>query len=166
MTRAQQIGVIMGLLLVAALTALRMGDPQSLKFAREATFDEYQRLAPRAFERMPVRVIDIDEASLQEFGQWPWPRDRMAALVNRLSEMGASAIAFDILFAEPDRLSPRNVVRDLPIPHSHPVMLLRVCKSLRRSFGCDERLGTTSQITIVINPTALGHPHPESTHPG
>ena len=93
MTRAQQIGVIMGLLLVAALTALRTGDPQSLKFAREATFDEYQRLAPRAFERTPARIIDIDEASLQDFGQWPWPRDRKAALVNRLSEMGASAIA-------------------------------------------------------------------------
>ncbi len=114
MTHAQQIGVIFGLLLVAALTILRASDPQSLKLAREATFDEYQRLAPRAFETMPVRVIDIDEASLRQFGQWPWPRDRMAALVDRLSEMGASAIAFDILFAEPDRLSPRNVVRDVP----------------------------------------------------
>ena len=63
---------------------------------------------------MPVRVVDIDEASLRQFGQWPWPRDRLATLVDKLSEMGASAIAFDILFAEPDRLSPRNVVRDVP----------------------------------------------------
>lgn len=113
MTHTQQIGVVIGLLLVAALTILRATDPQPLKLAREATFDEYQRMAPRAFESMPVRVVDIDEASLQQFGQWPWPRDRMAALVNKLSEMGASAIAFDILFAEPDRLSPRNVVRDV-----------------------------------------------------
>jgi adenylate cyclase len=113
MTHAQQIGVIIGLLLVAALTILRASDPQPLKLAREATFDQYQRIAPRAFENVPVRVIDIDEASLREFGQWPWPRDRMAALVNRLSEMGASAIAFDILFAEPDRMSPRTVVRDV-----------------------------------------------------
>ena len=37
----------------------------------------------------------------------------MAELVNRLSDMGAAAIAFDILFAEPDRLSPRTVVRDV-----------------------------------------------------
>ena len=114
MTRAQQIGVIMGLCIVAALTALRASDPRPLKLIRDATFDEYQRIAPRAFEDLPVRVVDIDEASLREFGQWPWPRDRMAELVNRLSDMGAAAIAFDILFAEPDRLSPRTVVRDVP----------------------------------------------------
>jgi adenylate cyclase len=114
MTRAQQAGLIIGLCLVAALTILRGTDPQSLRLAREATFDFYQRWAPRPFENMPVKVVDIDEASLRQFGQWPWPRDRLAILVDRLSEMGASAIAFDVLFAEPDRLSPRNVVRDVP----------------------------------------------------
>ncbi|MBB4188089.1 CHASE2 domain-containing protein [Sinorhizobium terangae] len=113
MTRAQQVGVIIGLAIVAALTMLRASDPPLLRLARNLTFDEYQRIKPRAYENMPVRIVDIDEASLKELGQWPWPRDRIAALVNRLSEMGASAIAFDILFAEPDRLSPRNVVRDV-----------------------------------------------------
>ncbi|TIQ99649.1 CHASE2 domain-containing protein [Mesorhizobium sp.] len=114
MTRAQLAGVILGLSLVAALTIVRASDPQPLRLAREATFDQYQRLAPRRFESMPVRVVDIDEASLQQFGQWPWPRDRMAALVEKLTELGAAAIAFDILFAEPDRLSPRTVLRDVP----------------------------------------------------
>src|SRR4051812_40111770 len=114
MTRAQQVGVIIGLSIVAAFTLLRASDPLPLRQARDATFDQYQRMAPRPFENMPVRVIDIDEASLREFGQWPWPRDRMAALVDRLSELGVAVIAFDVLFAEPDRLSPRNVLRDLP----------------------------------------------------
>ncbi len=114
MTRAQFVGVILGLLIVAALTALRAIDPPLLKQARDVTFDEYQRLAPRHFEAMPVRIVDIDEASLRELGQWPWPRDRLAVLVDRLSQMGAAAIAFDVLFAEPDRLSPRSVVRDVP----------------------------------------------------
>jgi adenylate cyclase len=112
MARARQLGVVMGLAIVAGLTVLRASDPQPLKLAREATFDEYQRFAPRPFEDLPVRVVDIDEASLRQFGQWPWPRDRMAALVDRLSEAGPAAIAFDVLFAEPDRLSPRTVVRD------------------------------------------------------
>ncbi|QPB19126.1 adenylate/guanylate cyclase domain-containing protein [Rhizobium sp. 007] len=114
MTRAQQIGVIIGLAIVAVLTLLRASDPQLLRSIRDVTFDEYQRLSPRSFEELPVRVIDIDEASLREFGQWPWPRDRLALLVDRLSEMGAAAIAFDILFAEPDRLSPRTVVGNVP----------------------------------------------------
>ncbi|TCL72610.1 adenylate/guanylate cyclase domain-containing protein [Rhizobium sp. BK251] len=113
MTRAQQVGVIIGLAVVAALTLLRASDPPLLRQARDVTFDEYQRIAPRAYENMPVRVVDIDEASLREFGQWPWPRNRIAELVERLSAMGASAIAFDILFAEPDRLSPRNVVKEI-----------------------------------------------------
>jgi adenylate cyclase len=113
MTRAQQVGVIVGLVIVAILTILRASDPQLMRQAREVAFDEYQRIAPRAFQDLPVRVIDIDEASLKEFGQWPWPRDRMARLVDRLSEMGAAAIAFDILFSEPDRLSPRTVMRDV-----------------------------------------------------
>ncbi len=112
-TRAQQIGVVIGLTIVTALTILRASDPQLLRLARDLTFDQYQRLVPRTFENQPVRVVDIDEASLREFGQWPWPRNRIAALVDRLSDMGASAIAFDVLFAEPDRLSPRNVVRDV-----------------------------------------------------
>ena len=113
MTRAQQVGVIVGLVIVAILTILRASDPPLLRQARAVAFDEYQRIAPRAFQDMPVHVVDIDEASLKEFGQWPWPRDRMAKLVDRLSAMGASAIAFDILFSEPDRLSPRTVVRDI-----------------------------------------------------
>ncbi|MCV9999779.1 adenylate/guanylate cyclase domain-containing protein [Pararhizobium sp. YC-54] len=113
MTRAQQVGVIVGLMIVTALTILRASDPQLMRQAREVAFDEYQRLAPRIFQDVPVRVVDIDEASLRELGQWPWPRDRMARLVDRLSQMGASAIAFDVLFSEPDRLSPRTVVRDV-----------------------------------------------------
>lgn len=113
MTNAQKIGVIIGLAIVAALTLLRASDPPLMQQLRDITFDEYQRITPRPFEATPVRIIDIDEASLKEFGQWPWPRDRLALLVERLSDMGAAAIAFDVLFAEPDRLSPRTVMRDV-----------------------------------------------------
>src|SRR5262245_20646248 len=113
MSRAQLTGLVMGFSLVAALTALRASDPEPLKLARDATFDQFQRIAPRTFEELPVRVIDIDEESLRELGQWPWPRDRLALLVDRLAEMGAAAIAFGVVFAEPDRLSPRTVVRDV-----------------------------------------------------
>ena len=112
-THAQRIGVCLGLAVVALLTIVRAYDPQPLQLARDLTFDQYQRLFPRSFEEMPVRVVDIDEASLRLLGQWPWPRDRLATLVDRLSDMGAAVIAFDVLFAEPDRLSPDNLVRDI-----------------------------------------------------
>lgn len=113
MTRAQQIGVIVGIVIVVTLTMLRAGDPLMFKLARETVFDEYQRLAPRPFEETPVRVVDIDEASLRALGQWPWPRDRLALMVDRLAEVGAAAVAFDVLFSEPDRLSPRAIAKEV-----------------------------------------------------
>ena len=51
-------------------------------------------------------IVDIDETSLRKLGQWPWPRTRVAELIDRLTQHGAAAIAFDLVFAEPDRLSP------------------------------------------------------------
>jgi adenylate cyclase len=75
------------------------------------TFDLLNRLAPRPAAPLPVHVVDIDEASLMRLGQWPWPRTRLAELVERLREAGAAAIAFDIVFSEPDRTSPAEAAR-------------------------------------------------------
>ncbi len=67
-------------------------------------FDQYQRWKPRpyAFDQ-PVRIVEIDDESLKRLGQWPWPRERLAKLVEALKGAGAAAIAFDFLFAEKDR---------------------------------------------------------------
>src|SRR5215813_11912842 len=70
-------------------------------------FDLYQEAAPRQAADAPIRVVDIDDASLNKIGQWPWPRTIIAQLVDRLREAGAAVIAFDIDFAEPDRTSPK-----------------------------------------------------------
>ena len=51
-----------------------------------------------------VAIVAVDEASLTELGQWPWPRDVVGRLVTALHDGGAAAIAFDILFSEPDRM--------------------------------------------------------------
>src|SRR5207237_6429109 len=84
---------------------------------RQTVFDEYLRLKPRQYEPTPVRIVDIDEDSLQRFGQWPWPRTLLAKLVDRLNELGAAAVAFDILFIDADRPSaPRAVERSRDSP--------------------------------------------------
>ena len=59
-------------------------------------------------------VIDFDEESLNILGQWPWPRHIMADIVTNLKAMGAKVIAFDVVFSEADRTSPRRVLNDLP----------------------------------------------------
>jgi adenylate cyclase len=82
---------------------------------RALVFDAYQRVAPAAFDpALPVRIVDIDEESLQKIGQWPWPRTVLAELVTKLAADGAAAIAFDMVFPEPDRMSPANAVQFWP----------------------------------------------------
>ena len=87
--------------------------------ARYALFDSYQRLSPRPYVRLPVTVIDIDDESLAKLGQWPWPRTQIAALTRMLDDLGAAAIAFDIVFAEEDRTSPARLADQLaPTPET------------------------------------------------
>ncbi|QTN30709.1 adenylate/guanylate cyclase domain-containing protein [Rhodoferax sp. AJA081-3] len=92
--------------LVLAALALYLADPIAVQNLRLAQFDQLQRWHPRPYTPVPVRVVDIDEAALQAYGQWPWPRTRVAELVERLHGAGASAIALDVLLSEPDRNAP------------------------------------------------------------
>ncbi len=93
-------------LLLFALVPLRILDPLPLEEVRLRTFDFYQSLLPRQTASRPVVIVDLDEASLKDIGQWPWPRTIVADLVTKLTQLGAVAIAFDVIFAEPDRMSP------------------------------------------------------------
>ena len=82
--------------------------------AQLKVFDGFQRLKPRRYEPVPVKYIDLDDESLDKIGQWPWPRTFVADLTARLHDMGAAAIVFDIVFAEPDRTSPANILQIWP----------------------------------------------------
>lgn len=107
MNKGRLLAYAFGFLLIALLLMLRGADPYAVRVARETTFDVFQQLKPReAPVGLPIRVLDIDEKSLARFGQWPWPRSQMSEVTQRLTELGAAAIAFDLLFSEPDRLSP------------------------------------------------------------
>jgi adenylate cyclase len=100
------LGRLVCLILLAALVALRIANPAPLESMRVRTFDFYQTLKPRQATLQPAVIVDIDEASLQAFGQWPWPRTLLADLVTKLAKLGSAVVAFDIIFAEPDRMSP------------------------------------------------------------
>ncbi|WP_298853111.1 CHASE2 domain-containing protein [uncultured Ruegeria sp.] len=104
---------LVGLGLVLLGCFIRVLDPYPVRMSRLIYFDVLQRLSPREFNpELPVRVVDIDEASLANLGQWPWPRTVVAQMVQNLGEYGAAAIAFDMLFAEPDRYSPSRLLND------------------------------------------------------
>ncbi|QGZ94623.1 Adenylate cyclase 1 [Terricaulis silvestris] len=89
--------------------------PPILSSLRNLAFDAYQRIAPApALPDAPIRVVHIDESSLVRLGQWPWSRATIAELTQRLGDAGAAAIAFDVLFAEPDRTSPEQLLAAAP----------------------------------------------------
>ncbi|HTR82984.1 MAG TPA: adenylate/guanylate cyclase domain-containing protein [Reyranella sp.] len=108
--------VLVALLVLVNALLLRAADPDALVRLRDFAFDSYQRIKPRVpTPDLPVRIVDLDEASLKEYGQWPWPRTVLADLVDKLTEKGAAVIAFDVVFAEPDRSSLATIVRQMPV---------------------------------------------------
>ncbi|MDP1883492.1 MAG: adenylate/guanylate cyclase domain-containing protein [Bradyrhizobium sp.] len=102
------------LAILIGLAALRVADPFAVEELRVRTFDGFQVIEPRVKTARPVTIIDIDEKSLAKLGQWPWPRTRVADLIDKLTALGAVVIAFDIVFAEPDRLNPGIAADTIP----------------------------------------------------
>ena len=100
---------IVPVLMIALALAVRQGVPQ-VEEARLKVFDVFQRLSPRPYTPVPVRFIDLDDESLSRFGQWPWPRTVVAQMVANLANAGAAVIVFDVVFADPDRTSPKQVL--------------------------------------------------------
>jgi adenylate cyclase len=111
MARRFGVGRAICFVLLALLLALRYWDPVPIEEMRMRSFDFYQILKPRDAKQRPVVIVDIDEPSLKEYGQWPWPRTVVADLVTKLTGLGTAAIGFDVLFAEPDRTSPAVAAR-------------------------------------------------------
>ncbi|WMS41150.1 adenylate/guanylate cyclase domain-containing protein [Acuticoccus sp. MNP-M23] len=114
LARALPLALIALGLLFAGLT-VRVNDGTAVGALRNLVFDEYQRLDPRPYDpASPVRIVTIDEASLAELGQWPWPRAVLADIINTLTGMGAAAIGLDMILAEPDRMSPESIAELMP----------------------------------------------------
>ena len=92
-----------GLLTLAILTIIGLGDPQIKEILRLKSFDlilqsETQEVSP------DIGVVTIDEKSIEKYGQWPWDRRVLADLVVKLREAQVGIIVMPILFSEYDRM--------------------------------------------------------------
>ncbi len=93
---------------------MRISDPEIVQVLRLKYFDVLQKKFPRPTDGQTYSVIvDIDEKSLREIGQWPWPRTVLADLFDKSRESGMLVIGLDVLFAEKDRTSPELISRDI-----------------------------------------------------
>ena len=102
---------LLGLLCLFGFYSANISKPPVIEQLGNLLFDRYQIWKPREYRpEVPVRIIDIDNESLEKIGQWPWPRTVVARLNDRLTEAGAAVIGYDIVFSEPDRTSPENMI--------------------------------------------------------
>jgi adenylate cyclase len=135
--------------LLAALSLFLVYSPFSDPL-RNVVFDGYQRLIPQERLSQPVAIVVIDENALQRYGQWPWPRTRMAQLVGRIAEYKPAAIGLDLLFPEPDRFSPGNIAEEMPIMPSALAAALRMMPSNDKLFA-DAIRGKDVVMAIGVN---------------
>ncbi|MDB2562075.1 adenylate/guanylate cyclase domain-containing protein [Sulfurimonas sp.] len=67
-----------------------------------------------------VSIVDIDAPSIEKIGQWPFSRDIISQALINLTNAGAGIIGFDIVFSNPDRLSPHSIAKQLELKESYP----------------------------------------------
>jgi adenylate cyclase len=101
--------VLIGPAVILGMSLLYIAQPAPIARLDLKLYDSLLplRAAPQA-SPVPV-IIDLDEASLREYGQWPWPRYLVADLLDALKEYGVAAIGLDIMFSEADRSSPERL---------------------------------------------------------
>ncbi len=108
---------LVGLLLtgISVVLSLQSEPPQWLQrldyLLYDVRFNAALDLRPAPVSQHRIAIIDIDETSLAREGRWPWSRQRLAELVQRLAEAGAVVVAFDVVFPEPER-NPVAEIRD------------------------------------------------------
>jgi serine phosphatase RsbU (regulator of sigma subunit)/CHASE2 domain-containing sensor protein len=104
-------GAAGALLLLLALIYPASGE-EAWSPARNLLFDAYQRFMPRQISHHKVMIVDIDDQSVAVFGRWPWPRTRVARLIEETHRLGALAVGLDMIMPEADDLSPAKLVSD------------------------------------------------------
>lgn len=101
----------LGMLAAIAASVLLLFAGPSL---RQPVFDLLQRVLPAPKASTEVVVVAIDAASLSAVEAWPWSRYVLARMTEEIASRGARAIAFDVIFTDPDRVNPEEFVQHYP----------------------------------------------------
>ena len=105
----------MVIVFAVVLLGVRIDNNDSVKTLRYKTWDHFQKMQPRSTVSDSVTVINITEQDLELYGQWPWPRHVMAMLHAKIADAGALLVNYNILFAEPDRMSGVEYLKSMPM---------------------------------------------------
>jgi adenylate cyclase len=99
-----------------------------------------------------IVIIDIDESSLAEEGRWPWPRNKLAELTNKLfTDYRVALLAFDVVFPEVDNSSGINWLRELAQGTlSQDTLFLQAFNSLQPKLAFDEIFAASLKNRTVV----------------
>jgi adenylate cyclase len=153
--------------LFGAILALLAGD-----LARRALTDTWQRSAPRAISNENVAVVLIDSPSIGEIGSWPWSRYYISRLTTKIAAQKPAAIGMDIIFADPDALSPEvfaslypelrpatvDEIKRLPTPDQELAMVFGSAPVLLARLGVQGNGKDPAQ--LLVDPPVRGKPPP------
>ena len=103
------------LITVMVGVGLRVYDVEPLKILRLKTFDYYQKIQPRTVTSNHFVVVEITEQDLKQYGQWPWNRNLIAQIHQRIINQKANTVQYNILFSEADRLNASSFVETQPL---------------------------------------------------
>ena len=102
---------------LALVLAVRIADPAFVESVRLRYFDTL--ITAKAPTENNIYTVNIDEASLDRYGQWPLPRDQYAKIIEDLYQRGAGLVVLNILMAESDRSGGdavlANVLKQYPV---------------------------------------------------
>jgi adenylate cyclase len=137
--------------MIAVVATLVAGDRM-----QRGIFDSWQSARPRDLSATDVRVVLIDDRSIERYGPWQWPRYYLARLTEELAARNAKVIAFDILFPEHDRVGP-DAFASL-----YPELSPAAAGELKRLEPMDRWFGRT----IGMAPVVLAHAGTEQAPSG
>jgi adenylate cyclase len=144
---------LIGTAVLALLVLLTWTGTPWTERQQSAWFDAHQALRPRDPGSSPVMVVAIDQPSIAELGQWPWPRTQLARLVDLIGSAAPAAIGIAILMPEPDAQSPEQIANHTRI--ADPAL----ADALRRLPSNDARLARAlARAPVVL--AAAGTPEP------
>jgi adenylate cyclase len=144
----------LALITLFVILGIRAADPSFVESVRLRYFDTL--IAAKEPTVNNVYTVNIDEAALGKYGQWPFPRDQYAGIIKDLYDRNAGLVVFNVLMAEPDRFGKDAVLEN--VMSQYPVILPNVpnetSKNNPRETGAailgPEYLGTVIQYPGVI----------------
>ena len=104
-------------------------------------YDFFQKIFEEKTNFNKVVIVDIDENSINELGQFPWRRDIHSKIIENLNKANAKVIAFDIFFSEPDKQNPKLFIEEFKIQNQ-----------VNKIFDSDQLLSSSIEQSNVILP--------------